>query len=46
MENQECLKEYEQKKHIHLDEKCNKCENRYKCKFMQWAMDEVLCGDD
>ena len=45
MEKQECIDDFEQKKLI-MNEKCDKCENRYKCKFMQWAMDEIINGDD
>lgn len=46
MEKQECLKDYEQKKLIMTDEKCEKCENIHQCKFYAWEMYDIVNGSD
>ena len=46
MEKQECRNDYEEKKLVMSESKCSSCPFRYECKFMNIAMDEVLCGDE
>lgn len=46
MEKQECLEAYEQKNLIMSDEKCEKCENIYQCKFYAMEMNDIVNGSD
>ena len=45
-EKKQCFDDYENRSLIMSDEKCEDCEHRYECRFMQKAMDEVTYGSD
>lgn len=45
-EKKQCFDDYENGTLIMSDEKCEDCEHRYECRFMQKAMDEVTYGSD
>lgn len=39
-EKKQCFDDYENETLIMSDEKCEGCEHRYECRFMQKAMDK------
>ena len=45
-EKKQCFDDYENRSLIMSDEKCEDCEHRYECRFMQKAFDEVTYGSD
>jgi len=45
-EKKQCFDDYENGSLIMSDKKCEDCEHRYECRFMQKAMDEVTYGSD
>ena len=45
-EKKQCLDEYENGGIVMSDDKCEDCEHKYECRFMQKAMDEVVYGSD
>ena len=45
-EKKQCLDDYENRSLIMSDDKCEDCEHKYECRFMQRAMDEVVYGSD
>lgn len=44
MEKIQCQKDFENQKLVMSEDKCDSCEYKYECKFMQMAMSEVVEG--
>lgn len=45
-EKKQCFDDYENGSLIISDDKCEDCEHKYECRFMQRAMNEVAYGSD
>lgn len=45
-EKKQCFDNYENGSLIINDGKCENCEHKYECRFMFWAMNEVVYGTD
>lgn len=45
-EKKQCFDDYENKNLVMSEDKCGDCEHKYTCRFMKWAMDEVVYGSD
>lgn len=45
-EKKQCFDDYENGLSIMIDEKCEDCEHKYECRFIQKIMNRVVYGTD